>query len=415
MKCYTGLVTACVAKEIHARTSAPEACQQVAHGWMLKGTGCLGNATCLCGCCHPGWCFMGFDAWPAPKQRDKLCLSISPLRPCPFFPSPCFLLRSVHQLCRTWLYFICVHKALPCPAGLRWPALKKRQVLCCSDIFGLAGLRMGLMVPAALSDPMPLLWHCFLSNTGAALCMAAATASGHLLCFRSVLSLCSSCLQTPFISPCHALQPAFFHLLLSARGNALLKPAVSLIQIALWGAPLQWGMSPLHPVWQWVPRRAPRRPTPCWQRSLLCCLTSGNYCSPLCLSFSFWLSSVFFCSGWRLLRVRSLTVPWQPSLSRERSWNADNNRSAVSGVPATSRVPTVSHVPALPLVCTNHSLACVSRPLFGGKWALPGRRFGLCGPSCTFAGTVKTKTWLCLFQHWADCSGGLSPALDTRL
>lgn len=77
---------------------------------------------------------------------------MSPPRPCPFFPPPCFLLRSMYRLHRTWLYSICVHKALPCPAGLQRPALEKCKVFCCSDK-SLAGLRIGLIMLAALSDP----------------------------------------------------------------------------------------------------------------------------------------------------------------------------------------------------------------------------------------------------------------------
>ena len=114
-----------------------------------------------------------------------------------------------------------------------------------------------------------------------------------------------------------------------------------------------------------------------------------------------------FCSGRRLLCVTGLTVPWQPGLSWERCRSADHNRSTVS------RVPIISRVPALPLVRMNCSPARLSCPWFGDKWALPGRRFGLCVLSCTFVGTVKTETWLCLSQHRADCTGGLDPMLET--
>lgn len=143
------------------------------------------------------------------KQRDKLYVSI----PLPFFLDS--LLRSSHQLHGTWLYFICVRKALPCPAGLQQ---KKHSLFCCADICSLVGLRIGLIMLAALSKPC--LCCCFVSDAGAALrTVVAAALHAPALLSQSVPFLCSSGLQAPFISPLRRLQPAFFHLL-SAGGNA---------------------------------------------------------------------------------------------------------------------------------------------------------------------------------------------------
>lgn len=79
MKCCTGLVTACLAKEIQARRSAPGACWQINPG--LKGTECLGNDT-LCGFYRLEYGFMGFGA----------CFLIFSVRPWPRKGMCCFLL-----------------------------------------------------------------------------------------------------------------------------------------------------------------------------------------------------------------------------------------------------------------------------------------------------------------------------------
>lgn len=188
---------------------------QACSSWVDgEGKGRLGNATGLCRFWITSWVLVpegceqrgkGLEA----KQRDKLYVSI----PLPFFLDS--LLRSSHQLHGTWLYFICVRKALPCPAGLQQ---KKRSLFCCADICSLVGLRIGLIVLAALSEPC--LCCCFVSDAGAALrTVVAAALHAPALLSQSVPFLCSSGLQAPFISPLRRLQPAFFHLL-SAGGNA---------------------------------------------------------------------------------------------------------------------------------------------------------------------------------------------------
>lgn len=105
----------------------------------------------------------------------------------------------MHQLNRTWLYFICVHKVLPYPAGLQRPALEKHEVFCCPDVFSVAGLRTGLIKLAALLDPV-LCSSSAVFSAEAALCTVAAAALVHQLCFHSLSLFSSPPASKPFSS-----------------------------------------------------------------------------------------------------------------------------------------------------------------------------------------------------------------------
>lgn len=156
-------------------------------------------------------------------------------------------------------------ESLAVPCSPPQPALEKCEVFCCSDIFILAGLGIRLIPPAALSDPC----LCCSSSAGATLVhrlgfhrqsLLSAPLSSEPLSSRpatrcSRRSFISSSLpvEMPFRSPRSASSASLFEQPLCGGGTLLL---------------------PL--VWQRRPRRAPHRPTPCWQPPLRRCPASGK-------------------------------------------------------------------------------------------------------------------------------------------
>lgn len=124
----------------------------------------------------------------------------------------------MHQLHRTWLYFICACEALPCPSGLQWLALEKCKVFCGSRRLQSGWVQDQFDLGSPLGTPV-FAQHRSSSSAGATLSTVVADVS-HTLDLLALLvpSLCSSGLQTPFISLCHTLQIACFHLL-SACGQ----------------------------------------------------------------------------------------------------------------------------------------------------------------------------------------------------